>query len=93
MRFKVRQNIGSSFCDRILQEMNRIQELRSKTYTVGDSFKFEIKDFSWLLKKLTGNQDSRFFGCELNVVETVLFKNGRASKLIKTEPDGFVTTI
>jgi hypothetical protein len=52
-----------------------------------------MKDFSWLLEKLTGQMDNKFYGCELNVPETVLFRDGKPLKIIRTEPNGFVSTI
>jgi hypothetical protein len=50
-------------------------------------------DFNWLLEKLTGQIDNRYWGCEVNVPETVMFKDGRPSKVIRTESNGFVTTV
>ena len=73
--------------------MERIKDLKSRIYTNGDHFTFETKDFSWLLEKLTGQSDNRYYGCELNIPETVLFKDGKPLKIIRTESNGFVTTI
>lgn len=83
----------TSLNNRIMLEIDHINELRARHYTKGDHFKFETMDFNWLLERMTGQPDNKYYGCELNVTETVLFKDGRPNKIIRTESNRFVTTI
>ena len=78
--------------NKVAVEIERIRELRARNYTKGDHFLFETKDFVWLLEKLTGQPDNKYFGCEVNITETAIFKDGKPNKIIKTELNGFVTT-
>lgn len=45
-----------------------------------------------MLEKLASPKGN-YYGCEINIPETVLFEAGNMKKIIKTMEDGFVTTI
>ena len=45
-----------------------------------------------MLEKLASPKGN-YYGCEINIPETVLFEAGNMKKIIKTMDDGFVTTI
>ena len=62
---------------RVQKEIARINLVKSRTYSTGDRFKFEIKDFNWLIEKLCGHPEKRFYGCHLNIAETVIIKDGK----------------
>ena len=47
--------------------------------------RFRRHTFSWLIESLVANQKSNYAGCELNMMETCILKDGRASIIVKTK--------
>ena len=71
------ENQKQTLNHKVQMEIERINELRARNYTKGDHFLFETKDFIWLIEKLTGQVDNKYFGCELNITETAIFRDGK----------------
>ena len=67
--------------------MDRIAQNKAIKYNKGDYFTYEEQDYNWLIEKLAATPDSTYMGCPLKVPETVIFTNGKPSKVIKTTPD------
>ena len=71
--------------------MERIKEVNKISFKKGDHFTYEEQTYNWLLQKLASNSESTYLGCPINVTETVIFKNGKAIKVLKTtREDGLV---
>ena len=78
----------------ILQEIERIKQTNKIKFRKGDHYVYEEQTYNWLLQKLASTQDSTYLGCPINITETVLMKNGKACKVIKTtREDGLVNQI
>ena len=71
----------------MMKEIQRIKDTNSVKFKKGDHFVYEIKDYSWLIQKLAGTNDSTYLGCPIHIPETVLFKKGKAIKVLKTTPE------
>lgn len=67
--------------------MVRIAEINKMSFRRGDHFVYEHQDFNWLLQKLAGTEENPYMGCPIKVTETVLFNNGKPSRVIKTTLD------
>jgi hypothetical protein len=52
--------------------------------------RFRDHSFGWLIEMLASSPRSTFMGCELNMNETALMKDGRASLIVKTNKDGIL---
>ena len=71
----------------IMLEMDRIAQNKATKFNKGDYFTYEEQDYNWLIQKLAGTPESTYMGCPLKVPETVIFTNGKPTKVIKTTPD------
>ena len=77
-----------------MREMERIKDTGQIKFQKGDHFNFQEQTYSWLIQKLASKQKSTYKGCPINIPETVLFKNSKAKRAIKTtRDDGLVNQI
>ena len=81
---KVARKGGENLHTGILKEMDRIKQINAIEFSKGDHYEYEEQDYAWLIQKLAATPDSAFYGCPINVPETVLFINSKPAKVIKT---------
>ena len=73
--------------------MAKIRAYEEMEWTTGDFFKFEQHDFNWFMDKMAGGRDSNYKGCQVLIPETVLFKDGKAEKVIRIDDEGCLKQI
>ena len=92
-RVEIEKKANVPFIDSIRTSMKRLQEYEKMPWTKGDYFRFREHDYNWFLDKIAGNRTSKYNGCQVFIPETVIFSDGKPEKVIKTDDNGFVTTI
>ena len=51
---------------------------------------FGKRSFNELIEMLVSTPQNAFHGCEVNMTDTAIFKDGKTSKFVKTNKEGFL---